>query len=255
MELKYNKNSIISGIVTAVVMGIIVVILAIMGLYPPDPPIPEEGVEVNLGNSDYGLGDNMTPDDAESMWSNPSSPSAAENLSTQSSEETVSINANKNNNSTVAKENPAKVEEKTTKEPEINNNALFKKKKTNDNGGSQGVTAGDGNQGKEGGDPNSTRYDGQPGQGGAGFSLVGRSSLSLPKPSYNSNKQGKIIVKIWVNREGVVTRAEAPERGSTITAEAMVAQAKVAAMKAKFNPSPNAAEVQTGTITYTFVAN
>ena len=54
------------------------------------------------------------------------------------------------------------------------------------------------------------------------------------------------------DRNGNVTKVDAPYQGSTLTDEDLVAQAKSAAMRAKFDPSPNAAEVQTGTITYNF---
>lgn len=255
MDLQKNKNSIISGTATVLIMVILIVVCALMGLYPPDPPIPEEGVEVNLGNSDFGLGDNMVPEESSEQYVAPTQPSAAENVSTQTVEQTVSLNANRNADAKVTPKKPAEVVPEAPKEPQINSNALFKKReKTNTNGGSQGVTQGSGNQGKQGGDPNSNRYDGQPGQGGVGFSLAGRSSVALPHPSYDSNKEGKIVVKIWVDRDGNVTRAEAPERGSTISNTAMVNQAKQAALKAKFSKSESAAEVQTGTITYTFVA-
>ena len=255
MDLQNNKNSIISGTATALIMALIIVICALMGLYPPDPPIPEEGVEVNLGNSDFGLGDNAIPEESPNQYTPPSQPSAAENVSTQSIDQTVSLNANRNSDTKVTPQKPAEVTPEAPKEPQINSNALFKKtQKTTTNGGSQGVSQGTGNQGKAGGDPNSSRYDGQPGQGGVGFSLSGRSAVALPTPSYNSNQQGKIIVKIKVDREGNVIQADAPERGSTIASATMVEQAKAAARKAKFNASATANEVQTGTITYTFVA-
>ena len=124
-------------------------------------------------------------------------------------------------------------------------------KKTDQKGGSEVKTYGPGNQGKEGGDPNSNRYDGIPGKGGTGWSLKGRTAKALPEPNYNSSQQGKVIVKIWVNRDGVVTRAEATAN-STITDAALKRQAEQAALKAKFSPDPNATELQTGTITYFF---
>lgn len=248
-----KKNSIISGSTTAVIIGLIVLICALTGLYPPDPPIAEEGVEVNLGNSDMGFGTNPIPD--VSSPSNPSysRPTAEDDVATQSSEESVSLNANKNaTNKAPKRQIEAKPD--APKEPAINSNALFKRKTNNSNGGSQGVTSGNGNQGKEGGDPNSNRYDGEPGHGGAGFSLAGRDAVALPWPKYNSNKQGKIIVKIWVDRNGKVVNCSAPEKGSTIVDAGMVNRAKQAAMKARFSQSSNAMEEQVGTITYVFKA-
>ena len=78
-----KKNKFISGFTTALVLGLIVVICLAFGYDPPDPPIPEEGVEVNLGNSDNGLGDNPMPTASEAS-SAPRPAAATEHVSTQS---------------------------------------------------------------------------------------------------------------------------------------------------------------------------
>ena len=235
-----EKNKVISGGVTFLCLALTVVICLAFGYDPPDPPIPEEGVEVNLGNSDFGLGNNPMPETSEAS-SAPRPRSATENVATQRTESTTPINSS---------DKP---------EPEINKNALFNgnrgNKNKNANSGSEGNTYGSGNMGKEGGDPNSNRYDGAPGKGGAGFSLAGRSAKALPSPNTSTNKEGKVVVKIWVDRAGNVIQTDAPVKGSTLTDAALVRQAKAAAMKAKFSPKEDAPEVQTGTITYVFRNN
>lgn len=251
-----KKNSLISALCTFLMMVLIVVICAFVGLNPPDPPIPEEGVEVNLGNSDQGLGDVEDPDNSENMQPTvPPAHSDGEHISTQSTPSVAlktSPNDTKANDSKVTQ--PAKTQDKPT-QPQTNTNALFPGRRNNTQGGSQGVSNGTGNQGKEGGDPNSNRYDGQPGHGGAGFSLSGRKASTLPQPSYDKQKEGKIIVKIWVDRNGTVVKAEAPQKGTTISDNAMHRQAEMAAMKAKFNADPDAMEQQVGTITYVYRRN
>lgn len=137
---------------------------------------------------------------------------------------------------------------------EVNTTALIKKSNMN-KGMSQGAMQGAGFQGREGGDPNSNRYDGTPGKGGAGFSLTGRSAKALPCPTVNNKKEGKVVVKIWVDRSGNVTHVSAPEKGSTLTDAGYVQICKAAAMKAKFSARDDAPEVQTGTITYVFRNN
>ncbi|MBQ9638105.1 MAG: hypothetical protein IJV22_00930 [Bacteroidales bacterium] len=247
-----KKDSITSAVITVVLVILLLIVSAFVGLNPPDPPIPEEGVEVNLGDSDFGLGNAETPEASEQMSAPKPPSSTGEDVSTQRSEETVSLNRSSNNSS--AETSPV-VEDntETTKEPVIDNRALFPGNRTKtDGGGSQGITQGQGNQGKQGGDPNSQRYDGAPGRGGSGWSLSGRRASSFPLPQYDSNKEGKIIVKIWVDRSGTVVRVEGPERGSNITEQGMVAKAKSAAMNAKFNADNNASELQVGTITYVF---
>lgn len=234
-------------------IGVLSVVLFLLGLSYQNPPPEEQGVEVNLGDSDFGLGDNPDPEPNENPTPQPTTPkpsSVTENISTQNTKKSISLTENKEKKE--VKNSKVESTHEQSKEPEINKKALFPgNKKTNQQGGSQGITHGSENQGKPGGDPNSNRYDGIPGKGGTGWSLKGRTAKALPEPSYNSNQQGNVVVKIWVNRDGVVTRAEATAN-STITDATLKRQAETAALKSKFSPDPNATELQTGTITYYF---
>lgn len=251
-----NKNKVISGISTALFLLVVMLVCMAFGYDPPDPPIPEEGVEVNVGNSDMGLGDNPMPEASEPS-SAPRPASATEQLSTQNTESSVPLySSNKPSTAKQDNETPTTTKPETPKEPEINKNALFNgskgNKNNNQNASSQGNTSGSGNMGKPDGDPNSNRYDGQPGKGGPSFSLAGRTSKALPSPNKTLNKEGTVVVKIWVDREGTVTKVDAPEKGSTTTDATLVNQAKAAARNAKFSAKADAAELQTGTITYVF---
>ena len=125
-------------------------------------------------------------------------------------------------------------------------------------GKSQGVTYPGGNQGVPTGDPNSNNYgDGGSGNGSKGtgpsFSLSGRTASSLPKPNYPGEDQGMVVVKITVDKNGNVTAAEPGAKGTTIMNEKFWAEAKQAALKAKFNTDNNAQAYQQGTISYRFV--
>ena len=242
------NNKIISGIVTAAIMAVVVAILLAFGYDPPDPPIPEEGVEVNLGDSDYGLGDDAQPASTAAATQAPSTPNQ---VATQHAEPTPNVGANTNDGNTVkpAPEQP-KVE---NKEPEINKNALFTGRRNQQSGsGSQGVTEGTGDQGKPNGNPNSNNYTGNGGGNGVDFSLERRSSITLPKPQYNSNKQGRVIVRIWVDQQGRVIRAEYEPKGSNTPDGDLIAKAIAAARKARFNADSSAPEEQKGTISYNF---
>lgn len=242
------NNKIISGIVTAAIMAVVVAILLAFGYDPPDPPIPEEGVEVNLGDSDFGSGLDPQPVSQAAATQAPSSPSQ---VATQHVEPTPSVGANANSANTVkpTPEQP-KVE---NKEPEINKNALFTGRRNQQSGsGSQGVTEGTGDQGKPNGNPNSNNYTGNGGGNGVDFSLERRSSITLPKPQYNSNKQGRVIVRIWVDQQGRVIRAEYEPKGSNTPDGDLIAKAIAAARKARFNADPSAPEEQKGTISYNF---
>ncbi len=242
-----SNTKLISGICTAVIMALIVVVLLAFGYNPPDPPIPEEGVEVNVGNSDFGAG--LSPDPA-SEASSYAPPAAQEQVATQHTEPAPSINA-ANNTGVV---NPSATEQPKVenKEPEINRNALFTGRRNQNGGtGSQGQSTGTGDQGKPNGTPNSNNYTGNGGTGGS-YSLAGRNAVSLPKPQYNSNQQGTVVVRIWVDQQGRVTRAEYEPRGSNTSDGDLVSKAISAARKARFNADRSALEEQKGTITYIF---
>lgn len=119
---------------------------------------------------------------------------------------------------------------------------------------SQGVTFGPGNQGSPNGQANVDKYGPGAGTGnGPSYSLDGRSGLSLPKPYYPGNEEGIVVVQVTVDKNGVVTKAEAGAKGSNTANPELVAAAKKAAMQAKFNSDANAPAFQVGTITYRFV--
>lgn len=250
-----RKQRLIAAATTVVVMAVVVLICSFMALYPPDPPIPEEGVEVNLGDADYGLGNVEEPDNSQNMRpSVPPAHSDGERVATQQTP-SVGLKTATSDRKADQRQNTQTHQQEPTPQQQTNDKALFPGKRNNSSGGSQGVKEGAGNQGQQGGDPNSKRYDGAPGNGGSGYSLKGRKASSLPEPGYTSQREGKVIVKIWVDRTGKVVKVEAPQKGSSITETGMVNQAKNAAMKARFTASDNAPELQVGTITYVFRRN
>jgi len=120
-----SKNKIISAGTTALVLGLIMVICLAFGYDPPDPPIPEEGVEVNLGNSDFGSGDNSQPSPSPAS-SAPRPAAATEQISTQKTEATVPMYSSDNPaKAKTVNETPTTTQPEPPKEPEINTKALF----------------------------------------------------------------------------------------------------------------------------------
>ena len=75
---------------------------------------------------------------------------------------------------------------------------------------------------------------------------------SLPLPSYDVQKAGRVVVKITVNQDGKVTSAVPGAAGTTVNDASLWASAKKAALRAQFNVSRSAPESQEGTITYVF---
>ncbi|MEI6696376.1 MAG: energy transducer TonB [Bacteroidota bacterium] len=230
----------------------------------PIPLIEGQGMEVNLGNSEDGMGDIQPEELSDNTGAMPElNTNQDEELlaSENNTEEAIKIIEKKKEIST-----PVIKQKEVVKEVvKINPLSLFNVKKDGKNGGNEGTTGKPGDQGNPFGDPNATNHVGNPGSGGNGsggngngggapsFSLKGRVSKSLPKPDYNSKEQGIVVVKIWVNINGEVTRVEAGQRGTTSSDRALWKQAENAAMRAHFSPDPNAPEDQTGTITYKFI--
>lgn len=242
------SNKLISAICTAVIMLLVALVLISFGYDPPDPPIPEEGVEVNIGNSEFGSGDDPQPASEPVPQAATASPNQ---IVTQNTESAPTVDASKVQGNTVAPQ-PAVQQPEAPKEPEINKNALFPGKRNQQSGsGSQGQSTGTGDQGKPNGTQTSNNYTGN-GGGNGNFSLAGRSSVALPKPEYGSNKQGTVVIQIWVDRNGRVTRAEFQPKGSNTADGDLVGKAIAAARKARFNADANAPEEQKGTITYIF---
>lgn len=94
-------------------------------------------------------------------------------------------------------------------------------------------------------------------RGNAGYGdydLGGRGIVgSLPKPTFNVNANGKVVVRITVNGNGQVIAAE-PTSGTTIANQTVRSAAVEAAKKARFAVKEGAGNV-TGTITYYFDSN
>jgi len=83
--------------------------------------------------------------------------------------------------------------------------------------------------------------------------LQGRNVIgTLPKPAYSVQNSGIVVVTIWVDNYGNVTKAQAGADGTTVTDQHLWAAARTAAMKAHFNQKPDAPALQQGTITYIF---
>ena len=84
------------------------------------------------------------------------------------------------------------------------------------------------------------------------YFLENRYHVSLPIPIYLSESAGVITVNIKVNRRGKVTEATPVNDGST--KEILLSYAKTAALRTQFNTSNEAPILQSGTITYHFIA-
>jgi hypothetical protein len=86
------------------------------------------------------------------------------------------------------------------------------------------------------------------------YSLQGRTHSYLPIPIYKCEGSGKVALSIEVNPKGIVLSAKIIPAESTTTDPCLIETALSSALISKFNPEIKAQKIQTGTLTYHFVA-
>jgi hypothetical protein len=259
---------------------------------PPYPTVGGGGgLEVNFGTSANGMGsvqpEQYIPIDIKIMEQQAGKASAItskdEQILTQDIEEAPELKSaieakkkKKTEKHTVEPENQSRDVIKIN-DPVVNPLAMYKKKPK---GASEGITGKPGDQGNPNGTMYSKNYTGEGGSGGGtgggigtgdgtgigsgsgpgtgtlkgiSFSLHGRKQRFLPKPpSVSLQHQEVVVVKIWVDRSGEVTRVNVGEPGTTASDQRLYKLAEEYALKSKFDSNPQAKEVQVGTITYVF---
>ncbi len=306
-RLKYISEHRDGLIATIVTHAAILVVLLLFGIAStvPIPPL-EEGILVNFGDSETGLGlEEPAPGDPEPSIKPIEAASAKQvippaskkvsapvndddDISTQDLEETVKIKTSdkkkkpekvvdpeKKRLDDAARVEQAEIARQQKEQEQLLAQAATEQRKIGEinsraknvfgGGGkgspdskstSQGVTYGTGNQGVPQGSANAEKYG--PGGGigdGVAFSLDGRTAQMLPKPDFNGNEDGKVVVLVTVDKSGRVTKADPGVKGSNTTNPELLAAAKRAALQARFNVDGTAASFQTGTITYRFTLN
>lgn len=266
----------------------LLILLLFLALRTPLPLPGEEGVYVNLGFDETGMGidqqETPAPAEIEKPRTIPEPETEKEEYLAQNTEEAPAIEKKKPE---VKKKEPEKVkpepkpepvkevikEPEPEPEPKPNPKAMYKGSgNTSTKGGQEGQTGQPGDQGVANGTANATTYTGTPGAGtgtgiGAGtgtgqgdgsgdgisYSLGGRGSKNLHKPSYDSKEQGKVVVTIKVDRNGKVVSAVAGAKGTNVSDQILWQLAKNAALLSEFVTDPEAPETQVGTITYNFI--
>ncbi len=251
---------------TLVFHAILLLLFLFVGLTYLDPK-PEDGIVINFGNSETGMGDEA--DGAQSAISEPTpqtqtsdpveTTSPDENdVLTQDVIEAPSVDTKKSNKPKT--EEKPKVVEPAKPKPSSELEKMLQSVKSSKSGG-EGEKEGEGDQGDPDGDPNSKSRvgDGGGGNGGSGnYQLGGRQALSKPRPDYPCTDQGRVVVKIYVNQDGKVTAAvpgeRIPQGASTTTASScLYDQAKAAAMRTTWQPDSDAPNPQIGYIVYNFI--
>jgi TonB family protein len=267
--VKANKNKIYAILGTILFHIGIVMLLFVLALRTPLPLPGEEGILVDMGYMDEGTGMNKKPQPIENTHPSlpepePTQTEPEQEVQTQDTEEAPAMPDKKEEKTNQDKETEKKEitdkpkEKPKPKEPEkpkIDPRSLYKGKSNDTNkAADEGQTNTPGDQGSSFGQENISNKEGQGGMGeGISFSLAGRKAKHVPKPAYNSSDQGKVVVTIWVDKYGKVTRTAISAKGTTVTDTQLWKQAREAAQRAKFSTNLDAPEIQKGTITYNFI--
>jgi TonB family protein len=279
MEEFFKKHK--TGILGTLAFHAILALFLFFFKFSTPLPLPsEKGILINFGNTEQASGENALRQNLQSTQKQ-SQPQpqqqqteqqqTQEEIITQDNEEAPAVKTEQKkekteqqkekepvetkNKDTSEKEETKEQEEKEEQQREVNRKALYPGKSNDQDGENEGVEKGEGNQGKETGSPFSDNYSDKnsKGMGGIDFSLSGRNPESLPKPEYNYQEEGKVVVEITVDKYGNVTNATAGVKGSTTLNDNLLKAARKAALNAKFDRKPSAPAYQKGTITYYFI--
>jgi hypothetical protein len=281
-EAKKNRRA---GIYTLLICGILFLLLLLISwTQPVSPAAPiEEGLEVNLGNSDQGLGSDQPflPNDPSKQDQEKYTPPKTVQATHEALKDVETDDNNKEEAPVVksppitkpaATKIPVKdLSVKATRKvvaPAINPTPVPPKPKAvfhgvngdgsggNDAdhfkpGGNQGIAGGKGDQGKPGGDPNSTNYNG--GGHGNGIAIAGglqgRRISSTPSFTDEFNENAKVAVDIHVDAAGNVISAEYQPHGSTTSDANLKSIAIRKAHQVKFNVG---SDESSGTLVFVF---
>ena len=120
--------------------------------------------------------------------------------------------------------------------------------------GGEGPDKKGGNKGQLDGDPYAPSYFGGsgPGKGGIGYGLGGRGKPSRQIFEQDCNEYGLVVVRIEVNRQGNVIKAEPGIRGTTNTHPCLLEPAKKIALSHKWPSDANAPATQVGFVSINF---
>lgn len=287
-----TQKNVKAGTITGLVCGALIFLAFVISWTPPQhetAPL-EEGIEVNLGNSDLGSGDIQPllpgePSAAEDEVNAPPKtqiPDVKEGREPETNDNdkeapdvTIPKPAKpsptptlpkKENTAPSPRPNPKPVPvvnpEPKPRQPKVlykggdgsgkggNNSDAW------NNGSNQGIAGGKGDQGKPGGNPNSDSYTGNGGGGKSGVSisrgLSGRRISRFPSFEDEFNENAKVAVDVRVDRNGNVVSATYQPRGSTTSDAGMRNIALNKARQLKFNPNADGPETDIGTIVFNF---
>ncbi len=291
LDTRHKKKSFT---LTTALLSVLLLLLFYIGTYM-DPPI-ENGISVNFGIMEFGMGDQQpkekirsepldipeppnvqeevvqeaVPEEVQEEVAEKEQP--AEKVLTQESEESIKIKQQqeaKRKADVAAKKAKAEAdriaqekreaEEQKIKEQEAKKAELDKlmgglNKSDGSASGSEGDDNKPGDKGQPDGDPYATSYYGSPGSGSGtgGYGLNGRSLVNKGKVQQECNQEGRVVVKIVVDRNGKVISATPGVKGTTNNNLCLLDPAKKTAFMHKWNLDSNAPSQQVGFVVVNF---
>lgn len=296
MSFEISNNEKKSLALTILVYALILFLLFLARFWPPANMKlmgggGGGGIEMNFGDSDYGMGDNYKSEVLnvkDQVKVAPTATSDDEDVISDDNSDAAAVVTPKKEN---VKKTPVDVKKEVkpvVEKPKVSKNAndALSSILSGNKGGDGNDTKG-GNKGSANGNLNSNGYYGSgsgtgsgggsgsgngtgtgsgtgsgngSGNGGgngsgSGYSLGNRKALSKPQPDYTCQEQGRVAVQVSVDRNGNTTSVTAGVQGTTNTAKCLLDQAKIAAMNTKWQADSSAPEKQVGKIIYTFSLN
>ncbi|MCP4976849.1 MAG: energy transducer TonB [Maribacter sp.] len=292
LDTRHKKKSFT---LTTALLSVLLLLLFYIGLTYMDPPI-ENGISVNFGTMEFGMGDQQPKEKIRSEPLDiPEPPNVkeeevqasipeevkeevveqeqpTEKVLTQESEESIKIKQQqeaKRKADAAAKKAKAEAdriarekreaEEQKRKEQEAKKAELDKlmgglNKSDGSATGSEGDDNRPGDKGQPDGNPYATSYYGSPGSGSGtgGYGLNGRSLVSKGKVQQECNQEGRVVVKIVVDRNGKVISATPGVKGTTNNNPCLLEPAKKTAFMHKWNLDSNAPSQQVGFVVVNF---
>jgi len=276
-EENRRKGYIVSGIFHAIIL----ILLLLPFLRYPDPPPGQQGILVSFGAPDMGSGDSRPDTQQEEMvepkppseqeqYVEPTPPTTSTPVEVQKEVVTTTDPAEvafkkkeeerkkqeeaKKKVEEDRKRSEAEAERKRKADEEAKKAELERARKQYGDvfgGSGKGSTDKPGNQGDPGGDPNASALEGiSSGKGTIGGGLEGRGVVYTPTITDNTQKTGRVVVRICVDQTGTVISAEFTQQGSTTSDGELRRIAETNARRFKF--SPGNADRQCGTVTVDF---
>lgn len=291
MHKSETDKNVKAGTYTSIICGVLLMLAFLISWTNPLPEVPpeDEGIEVNLGNSDEGLGEiaPMIPGPPSNQEEEVNTPPRTQLTQADAVKDVETDDNDKEApEAVVPKPSVPKPEAKKvpTKETSVKNTkpapkvvdnptpapkkpaAVYKGGTASGTGGNdadswnnsrnQGVAGGTGDQGKAGGNPDSDSYTGNGGTGKSGVAisrgLQGRRISRLPSFQDDFNENAKVAIDVRVDGQGNVISATYQPRGSTTSDTNMRAIAIQKAKQIKFTPSESGAGESIGTLVFNF---